>query len=54
MVVFEGELADGSRLIEEDIIQMYGVLDGSYTYESVFGSSVTVPLFRAKYIDRAD
>ena len=54
MVIFEGSLADGSRLIEEVVVKMYGKLDGTYTYETVFGASMTVPLYRAKYIERVD
>ena len=54
MVVFEGKLSDGSRLIEEDVVKMYGKLDGTYTYESIFGETITVPLFRAYYIERAN
>lgn len=54
MVVFEGEMEDGSRLIEDDIVKMYGKLDGMYTYETVMGDSLTIPLFRAQHIERVN
>lgn len=43
--------ADDSRILEDDIITMYGTLDGEKTYETVMGSSVTIPMFVAEYID---
>lgn len=39
------------RILEDDIITVYGVLSGLYTYESVFGSSVTIPSMIAQYAD---
>lgn len=39
------------RILEDDIITMYGTLAGTYTYETVMGSSLTVPLFYAEYVD---
>ncbi len=45
------EPTDGEpKILEGDIITMYGELDGDYTYSTVLGSSVTVPAFIAKYI----
>ncbi|MDY2628037.1 MAG: hypothetical protein SOW08_06945 [Lachnospiraceae bacterium] len=45
-------LKDGeSRILEDDIVTMYGMLFGTYTYETIFGASVTVPLFFAEYVD---
>jgi hypothetical protein len=40
-----------SRILEDDIIAMYGKLAGLETYETIFGSSVTIPRFYAQYID---
>lgn len=54
MVIFEGEMEDSSRLIEDDIVKMYGKLDGMYTYETVMGDSLTIPLFRAQHIERVN
>lgn len=42
---------DAPRILEDDIIIMYGQLRGEKTYTTVMGSSVTLPLFEAEYID---
>lgn len=43
--------SDGeSRILEDDIITMYGTLNGLKTYTTIFGGSVTIPDFYAKYI----
>lgn len=39
------------RILEDDIITMYGELDGEKTYTTVMGASVTIPKFNAEYID---
>jgi len=39
------------RILEEDIVLMYGMMFGDYTYETVMGAEVTVPLMFAEYID---
>lgn len=39
-----------SRILEDDIVTMYGLLGGTYTYETVMGNSMTVPLLYAEYI----
>ena len=33
----------GSRVLEDDIIQVWGTVDGRRTYETVLGASVTIP-----------
>ena len=43
--------AGEGRILEDDIIAMYGKLTGTVTYETVLGSSITIPSFEAKYID---
>ena len=40
----------GSRLLEDDIVDLYGVYKGLYTYKAVLGQSVTVPLIKADRI----
>lgn len=40
-----------SRILEEDIVTMYGTLNGLKTYESIFGEEISIPLFNAEYID---
>lgn len=45
--------ADSSeaRILEDDIITIYGTLGGNYTYETVMGAEMTIPLIVAEYID---
>ncbi len=40
-----------SRLLEDDIVKLYGKFKGLQTYETIFGASVTIPWVEAKYID---
>jgi len=42
---------DESRILEDDIITMYGELTGVETYDTVLGSTVTIPSMTAEYID---
>lgn len=43
----EGE----SRLLENDIITIYGMNMGTISYESVLGATITIPSVYAEYID---
>lgn len=38
------------RILEDDIITIWGFLDGLYTYESVLGAEITLPWFIAEYL----
>ena len=40
-----------SKILEDDIITIYGQSVGTYTYQAVMGNSVTVPAINAMYID---
>ncbi len=40
-----------SRILEDDIITMYGTFYGLYTYETVLGANVTVPMMFVEYVD---
>lgn len=40
-----------SRILEDDIVTLYGTMKGVYTYESVMGADITVPLMLAEYIE---
>ena len=40
-----------SRILKDDIINMYGTLNGTKTYDTVLGSDTTIPYFVAEYID---
>ena len=45
-------LKDGEcRILDGDIITVYGTFEGLVTYESVMGASVTIPRVDAKYIE---
>ena len=46
-LVFSGSIFD----VKKDIVTIYGQSTGTYTYESVLGSSVTVPSITAMYVD---
>ena len=50
MVYYEGD-GDNNRILEDDIITMYGQLAGMYTYTTVMGSENSVPLLYAEYVD---
>lgn len=40
-----------NRILKDDIVTMYGTLNGIQTYETTSGSSVTIPKFDAQYIE---
>lgn len=37
--------------IEDDMVKMWGTMKGTYTYTTVLGASVTVPMFVAEYME---
>lgn len=39
-----------SKILEDDVITMYGELKGSTSYTSTLGAKITLPKFNAKYI----
>lgn len=40
-----------SRILEEDIITVYGQLNGIKTYTAVLGNSISIPHLKAKYVE---
>lgn len=45
-------LKDGeSRLLEDDVITIYGMNAGTISYKSVLGATITIPCVYAEYID---
>ena len=40
-----------SRILENDIVTVYGKLDGIKTYTTIFGSDVSIPYLKGQYID---
>ena len=43
--------SDNAKLLEDDIITIYGEISGDYTYESVGGGSITIPSIAGVYVD---
>lgn len=41
----------GYRLLEDDIITVYGIAQGVYSYEAVSGASITIPWINADIIE---
>ena len=41
-----------SRVLEDDIITIYGVSQGLYTYESTMGQKITIPLIKIDKIEQ--
>ncbi len=48
-VEYTKRLPGEARILEGDIISLYGIFKGTVTYESVLGSSITIPAVSAKY-----
>ncbi len=49
------EIPDGEdKILEEDILTFWGTCDGNYTYESVLGSSVSLPKISIKYYELSE
>lgn len=42
------------RVLEDDIVKFYGELNGLKTYTTVLGSTLSIPMVNAKYIDPAE
>lgn len=50
-VYYDPQITSSARILEEDIVTMYGYLCGLYTYTTVMGNEITLPLFAAEFID---
>ena len=42
------------KILDDDIITVYGECIGDYTYETVMGASVTLPWLNADIIDMSE
>lgn len=51
MVTYTKKEASESRLLEDDVVNLYGILGGTYTYETVMGNNMTIPMLYAEYIE---
>ncbi|MQW23923.1 MULTISPECIES: hypothetical protein [unclassified Lactococcus] len=49
MVSIDSSIWDTHRLLEDDIITIYGLVYGLYSYESTLGGNITVPLVVATF-----
>lgn len=49
-ILFIYDTGDGDRILEDDIVTIWGQSMGLTTYTSVLGSEITVPAIDAKYI----
>ena len=49
--VFYTKKAGESRILEDDIVTIYGMNMGTISYETVMGATVTIPSVYASYID---
>ncbi|OQB11612.1 MAG: hypothetical protein BWY15_02439 [Firmicutes bacterium ADurb.Bin193] len=50
-VEYTRKSAEESRILENDIVTIYGTMNGLKTYQSVLGNQVTVPCIVAEYIE---
>ena len=50
LIEYEAKPGEG-RILEDDIVTFYGMLFGLYTYETIMGADVTIPLMFAEYIE---
>lgn len=50
-VIYKYSSSVESRILEGDIITMYGSYQGICTYESIFGQQISIPMLNALYID---
>lgn len=51
LVYYKTTIVD-SRVLEDDIVTIYGVSQGLYTYDSTMGAKITVPLISVDRIDQ--
>lgn len=49
-IVFNYDTGDGDRILENDIVTIWGTSKGLLTYTSIFGEEITVPEIDAKYV----
>lgn len=46
------EIPEGNdKILEEDIVKLYGVCQGSESYTSIFGEQITIPSLDAVYVE---
>ena len=46
------EIPEGAdKILEDDIVELYGICQGSETYTSIFGEQITIPSLDALYVE---
>lgn len=51
LVDVDSNIMNGSRILEDDLVTVSGVSDGTTTYESTSGANITIPAMTAKIIN---
>lgn len=51
LVTYTKKSASESRFLEDDVVDLYGTLGGTYTYKTVMGNEMTIPLLYAEYVE---
>lgn len=51
LVDVDSDIMNGSRILEDDLVTVSGVSDGTTTYESTSGANITIPAMTAKIIN---
>jgi hypothetical protein len=45
---------EGPRLLEDDIVHLWGEVQGRITYEAIMGNKITIPEFKAVILTREE
>ena len=51
IMVYYDAPSGAPRILEDDVMTFYGTMHGMYSYQSVMGATITVPLLQAMYIE---
>ncbi|MFT9083016.1 MAG: hypothetical protein ABF477_03930 [Leuconostoc pseudomesenteroides] len=51
LVDVDSDIMNGSRILEDDLVTVSGVSDGTTTYESTSGANITIPAMTAKIVN---
>ncbi|MFT8911363.1 hypothetical protein [Leuconostoc pseudomesenteroides] len=51
LVDIDSDIMNGSRILEDDLVTVSGVSDGTTTYESTSGANITIPAMTAKIVN---
>lgn len=49
--VYVRYIIEGDRILEDDIITIYGTAMGEVSYKSILGAEITLPYIEAEYVD---